>query len=187
MDALAGAVTSGSYLRGDGTDVIMDTLKAADMTGAIAIANGGTGQTTAAAAFNALNPMTTTGDIIYEASPTVATRLGIGSNGQVLTVASGIPSWATISTTPTTAQVLTAYAGLSAGGVGTYAYCTQAANTGNMTFGSTIAGGNIRPLGWNTGFGNLTGAPLSGTWMALAPSQTSTFNDQHYLLFVRIS
>jgi hypothetical protein len=43
MDALAGAVTAGRYLRGDGTDVIMDTLKAGDMTGTLAVANGGTG------------------------------------------------------------------------------------------------------------------------------------------------
>jgi hypothetical protein len=39
--------------------------------------------------------MTTTGDIIYEASPTVAARLGVGSTGQVLTVSGGIPAWAT--------------------------------------------------------------------------------------------
>ena len=62
-------------------------------TGAVAIANGGTGSTTAAAAFNALNPMTTTGDILYEASPTVAARLAIGSTGQILTVSGGIPAW----------------------------------------------------------------------------------------------
>jgi hypothetical protein len=67
-------------------------------TGTLAIGNGGTGQTTAAAAFNALNPMTTTGDIIYEASASTAARLPVGSTGQVLTVAGGIPSWATPST-----------------------------------------------------------------------------------------
>jgi hypothetical protein len=108
MDALAGAVTSGQYLRGNGTDVVMSAIQAADVptlnqnttgtaanvTGTVAIGNGGTGQTTATAAFNALNPMTTTGDIIYEASATTAARLGIGSTGQVLTVAGGLPSWA---------------------------------------------------------------------------------------------
>jgi hypothetical protein len=66
---------------------------AANVTGTVAIANGGTGQTTAAAAFNALNPMTTTGDIVYEASASTAARLAIGTSGQVLTVAGGIPSW----------------------------------------------------------------------------------------------
>jgi hypothetical protein len=43
------------------------------------------------------NPLTTTGDIIYSSSGTTAARLGIGSSAQVLTVASGIPSWATAS------------------------------------------------------------------------------------------
>jgi hypothetical protein len=58
--------------------------------------------TTSAAIFFAVdaadgmaNPLTTTGDIIYSSSGTTAARLGIGSSAQVLTVASGIPSWAT--------------------------------------------------------------------------------------------
>jgi hypothetical protein len=41
------------------------------------------------------NGLTTTGDIIYSSSGTTQARLGIGSTGQVLTVASGVPSWAT--------------------------------------------------------------------------------------------
>ena len=39
------------------------------------------------------NPMTTTGDIIYSTPNSTPVRLGIGSNGNVLTVANGIPSW----------------------------------------------------------------------------------------------
>ena len=65
--------------------------------------------TTSAAIFFAVdaadgmaNPLTTTGDIVYSSSGTTAARLGIGSSAQVLTVASGIPSWATpASSTPT--------------------------------------------------------------------------------------
>ena len=41
------------------------------------------------------NPMTTTGDTIYSSSGSTPARLGIGTTGQVLTVAGGIPSWAT--------------------------------------------------------------------------------------------
>ena len=44
------------------------------------------------------NPMTTTGDTIYSSSGSTPARLGIGSSGQVLTVAAGVPSWATPST-----------------------------------------------------------------------------------------
>lgn len=48
------------------------------------------------------NPMTTTGDSIYSSSGSTPARLGIGSAGQVLTVASGLPSWQTpTATTPT--------------------------------------------------------------------------------------
>lgn len=60
MDALAGAVTSGQYLRGNGTDVVMSAIQAADVptlnqnttgtasnvTGIVAVANGGTGTAT---------------------------------------------------------------------------------------------------------------------------------------------
>jgi len=41
------------------------------------------------------NPMTTTGDTIYSSSGSTPARLGIGTTGQVLTVAAGVPSWAT--------------------------------------------------------------------------------------------
>ena len=43
-----------------------------------------------------LNPETTTGDIAYRsATANTNTRLAIGTTGQVLTVAAGVPSWAT--------------------------------------------------------------------------------------------
>jgi hypothetical protein len=42
-----------------------------------------------------VNPMTTTGDTIYSSSGSTPARLGIGTTGQVLTVAGGVPSWAT--------------------------------------------------------------------------------------------
>ena len=43
-----------------------------------------------------LNPQTTTGDIAYRSvTANTNTRLAIGSTGQVLTVAAGVPSWAT--------------------------------------------------------------------------------------------
>lgn len=65
---------------------------------AIAIAHGGTGQTTPSAAFNALSPMTTGGDLIYGGTSGVATRLANGTSGQVLTSNGGTsaPSWQTI-------------------------------------------------------------------------------------------
>jgi hypothetical protein len=43
----------------------------------------------------ALNPGTTNGDLDYYSTGTTKTRLAIGTTGQVLTVAGGVPSWAT--------------------------------------------------------------------------------------------
>lgn len=44
--------------------------------------------------FDGLSPMTNQGDIIYGGTSGAGSKLPIGTNGQVLTVASGIPSWA---------------------------------------------------------------------------------------------
>lgn len=44
--------------------------------------------------------MTTTGDILYASGASTPARLGIGSTGQVLTVAGGLPSWATAGAAP---------------------------------------------------------------------------------------
>lgn len=65
----------------------------------IALNKGGTGQTTKAAAFDALSPMTTGGDLIYGGASGTGTRLANGTAGQFLksngtTLA---PSWATSS------------------------------------------------------------------------------------------
>ncbi len=113
------------------------TSTSALTTGTLPITSGGTGATTAAAAFDALNPMTTVGDIIYEGTGPAAARLGIGTTGQVLTVAGGIPSWATpsggvTSITGTTNQVI---ASASTGAV-TLSTPQSIATTSSVQFGS---------------------------------------------------
>lgn len=64
-----------------------------DVSGTLPIASGGTGQTAKTAAFDALSPMTTSGDIIYGGAAGTGTRLPKGSDGQFLFLASGVPSW----------------------------------------------------------------------------------------------
>lgn len=83
---------SGNFSAG----IITATLSgnATNVTGVVAIANGGTGQSTANAGFNALSPMTTLGDVIIGGASGAGTRLPIGSSGQILTVVSGSPAWA---------------------------------------------------------------------------------------------
>jgi len=59
----------------------------------VSIANGGTSATTAAGAFNALSPITTTGDLIIGNGTNSATRLAIGANGYLLTSNGTTATW----------------------------------------------------------------------------------------------
>ena len=61
LNALAGSVTSGQYLRGNGTNVSMASIAAADITGQLGIAQGGTGASTQQGALNAISGSQTTG------------------------------------------------------------------------------------------------------------------------------
>jgi hypothetical protein len=107
---------------------------AANVTGTVAIANGGTGQTTASAAFNALSPITTTGDLILGNGTNSATRLAIGTTGYVLTsngttaswVASGGGTSITISNDTSTASNLYPAFFSATSGTATTAYTSNA-------------------------------------------------------------
>lgn len=99
MDALAGATTSGHYLRGDGADVVMSAIQAGDIptlnqnttgtaanvTGVVAVANGGTGATTLASGGylkgNGTNAITTQSGVpANDISGTIVVA-GTGLNG----------------------------------------------------------------------------------------------------------
>lgn len=115
----------------------LNAATAGNVTGIVAIANGGTGQTTAPNAFNALSPMTTGGDIIYGGASGVGTRLANGTNGQVLTSSGGTtaPTW----TTPSAASgTVTSVSVVSANGLaGTVANATT---TPAITLSTSITG-----------------------------------------------
>ena len=57
----------------------LDISQAAAVTGALPLTNGGTGQTTAPAAFNALDPLSTKGDLLVH-DGTNSVRQGVGTN-----------------------------------------------------------------------------------------------------------
>ena len=96
---LLGTPTSGDFSTGTFTWPTFNqntTGTAAGLSTTLAITSGGTGQTTASAAFNALSPITTTGDIILGNGTNSATRLGIGANATVLTSNGTTASWAAL-------------------------------------------------------------------------------------------
>jgi hypothetical protein len=107
-------------------------------------------------------------------SGTVAVaRLGSGSPS-ASNFLRGDGSWQTVSTTPTTDQVLTAYAGAGGGAVGTYVFAER--NAGAASIGSTIAGSNLKPADANYG---AVGSALSGTWMLMGNSGGSGAKTLH--------
>ena len=97
-------------------------------TGTLPIASGGTGQITASAAFNALSPVTTTGDLIIGNGANSATRLAIGTNGYLLTSNGTTASW-----------VAAPASGVTSFTAGTTGLTPSTATTGAVTLAGTLA------------------------------------------------
>jgi hypothetical protein len=116
------------------------TTGAVTVAGTLSITNGGTGQTTASSAFNALSPITTTGDLIIGNGTNSSTRLGIGTNGYVLTSNGTTATWSASS------------GGVTSFTAGTTGLTPSSATTGAITLSGTLVVGN-----GGTGVATLTG------------------------------
>jgi hypothetical protein len=197
MDALAGAVTNGRYLRGDGTDVIMDTLRAGDMTGTLAVANGGTGQTTLSS-----------NHVLLGNGTSGVQAVAPGSNGNVLTsngttwTSTALPAGGVTSLNGETGAITnTAY-----GAIGSYvvAWDNTVNALGSTTYvdvNTTVAGSSLLKLANNASAEiatigtivtttGLTSAGLSGTWRRMNSFKCGDFSSSSSrttFLLVRIS
>jgi hypothetical protein len=174
MNAFAGAVTSGSYLRGNGTNVVMSTIQAADVptlnqnttgtaanvTGTVAVANGGTGSTT----LTANNVLLGNGTSAFQV-------VAPGTNGNVLTSngttwVSSAPSGGGSAATPT--ALGTVYGKMTTAGASPYltavGYNAGNATTGihNTVFGYNVLNTNVTGT-YNTGIGSQALASNTGS------------------------
>jgi hypothetical protein len=176
-----GTVTSVSSSGATGltlTTTNATTTPAIALGGTLTIAGGGTGQTGASAAYNALSPMTTLGDIEYESAANTASRLAGNTtttkkfltqtgNGTI----SAAPGWNTIAGSDLPIVV----PGTSAGAV------SSSGVTGNTT-GSAISTGFVGELAFSTlgatapsssgsAFNIGTFTLSAGVWMIIATGQ----------------
>ena len=125
-------------------------------SGTLPITNGGTGQATASAAFNALSPVTTAGDLIIGDGANSSTRLAIGANGYLLTSNGTTASWAAAP-----AAGVTSFAG------GTTGLTPASATTGAISLAGTLVVSN-----GGTGATTLTGYVKGAGTTALTASST---------------
>jgi hypothetical protein len=118
-------ITASSSFSGPGTN-LTGTASGLSIGGNAATA---TNATTATTATNLAGGAA--GSVPYQSAPSTTTFLAAGSNGQVLTLASGVPSWAT----PTTGTVT------SVSGTGTVSGISLSGtvtSTGSLTLGGTL-------------------------------------------------
>ena len=85
MNTFAGAVTSGQYLRGDGTNVVMAALSAGDLSGTVAVSNGGTGQTTYTDGQLLIG--NSTGNTLTKSTLTAGTGISVTNGSGAITIA----------------------------------------------------------------------------------------------------
>lgn len=122
----------------------------------------------------ATNPLTTSGDIIYGIGSTPS-RLGVGSNGQVLTLVSGLPAWQTASGGVPTTRNINTTAPLSGGGD------LSADRTFIISQATTSTNGYVTSTDWNTFNGKESAlsftSPLSRSTNTISiPVATSSVN-----------
>ena len=139
---LTGTVTTSGNLTLGGT--LSGVSLTTQVSGTLPLANGGTGQTTKAAAFNALSPVTSTGDLIIGNGSNSNTRLAIGGFNEYLRSNGTTASWSSISVSAgDIAGTLQTYQG----GTGT----SSSPSSGQLLIGTSFSSYQLATLTAGTG------------------------------------
>jgi hypothetical protein len=184
MNTFAGAVTSGQYLRGNGTDVVMASIVAGDVptlnqnttgtagnvTGTVAVLNGGTGSTTAGGARTNLGATTVGSNFFTLTNPSAITFPRINADNTVSALDAATFRTAIGAGTSSTTGTVTSVSGTAPISVAT-GTTTPAITIAQAT---TSTSGYLSSTDWNTfngkqaagsyvTVGGALGTPSSGT------------------------
>jgi hypothetical protein len=184
INALAGATTSGQYLRGNGTNVVMAAIVAGDVptlnqnttgtagnvTGTVAVLNGGTGSTTAAGARTNLGATTVGSNFFTLTNPTAVTFPRMNADNTVSALDAATFRTAIGAGTSSTTGTVTSVSGTAPIAVAT-GTTTPAISIAQAT---TSTSGYLSSTDWNTfngkqaagsyvTVGGALGTPSSGT------------------------
>jgi hypothetical protein len=113
-----------------------------DVTGALPIANGGSGAATQTAAFDALSPTTMRGDLIVR-NATNNVRLALGSNGQFLESNGTDAIWAALTPPITSATTNCVVTAASATTIQTNTNCPTTDSTGNVVIAAKVTAATV--------------------------------------------
>jgi hypothetical protein len=184
MNTFAGAVTSGQYLRGNGTNVVMASIVAGDVptlnqnttgtagnvTGTVAVLNGGTGSTTAGGARTNLGATTVGSNFFTLTNPSAITFPRINADNTVSALDAATFRTAIGAGTSSTTGTVTSVSGTAPISVAT-GTTTPAITIAQAT---TSTSGYLSSTDWNTfngkqaagsyvTVGGALGTPSSGT------------------------
>jgi len=197
LDTLLGGVSQAEFATLDGvgsniqTQLNTLTSNKADKTTSISAGAGLTGGGDLSTNRTLSHADTSSQGSVSNSGSTFIQSITLDTYGHITALSSGTVS------APTTAQVLSATAGLTAGDVGTYAILRSTSQPGSLSLGSTYAGSSLRyqaiqGISFSSNF-ELQSLAIpanvpSGTWRSL--SQVPTTTDGNWApvgLFVRIS
>lgn len=147
----------------------------------LAISRGGTGQASKVPAFDALQPMTASGDIIYGGTSGTGTRLAKGADGTFLKLVSGLPSWTALNP-PTIQRFLSGSGTWSRTSANAYYLIVEMVGGGGGGSGSGTVAGTLSTAAGDTTFGGSTAsAGTRGPWQGAIPTGGTCTIDATYV------
>jgi hypothetical protein len=159
MDALAGATTSGQYLRGNGSDVVMSAIQVADVPTLNQNTSGNA--TTATTATNLAGG--SAGTIPYQSAAGTTAMLAIGSSGQVLqSNGAAAPSWAAATAAANNGTLTLAVSGTGLSGSATFTANQSTSSTFTVTSNATSAN-TVSAIVARDGSGNFSAGTITAT------------------------